>query len=249
MREIALADGRRPPTRDAARGHRPHASRLLRAAGRGADARTDRELRRASRQRGGATRPRLTGLTAYAGEVAAVDPRPLLGEPLPLDLLNTTWMSGDGPAGPAGRRGGRADLPRRARVRRAGRRRRPARAARDARGAAGAALRPELADGPSRRERRAGAGRTAAAARSRRRRDRGRRRGQLARAVDLRGGDGDAARDPRRPDPRLRQPGLRPVVPGHLAPRDAALVLDGGVRQSRQGDPPRPHRRSPVILT
>jgi predicted RNA-binding Zn ribbon-like protein len=24
------------------------------------------------------------------------DPRPLLGEPLPLDLINTTWMSGDG---------------------------------------------------------------------------------------------------------------------------------------------------------
>jgi predicted RNA-binding Zn ribbon-like protein len=25
-----------------------------------------------------------------------MDPRPLLGEPLPLDLLNTTWMTGDG---------------------------------------------------------------------------------------------------------------------------------------------------------
>ena len=25
-----------------------------------------------------------------------IDPRPLLGEPLPLDLINTTWMSGDG---------------------------------------------------------------------------------------------------------------------------------------------------------
>ena len=37
----------------------------------------------------------LTGVQGYAGEVAAVDPRPLLGEPLPLDLLNTTWMSGD----------------------------------------------------------------------------------------------------------------------------------------------------------
>jgi predicted RNA-binding Zn ribbon-like protein len=37
-------------------------------------------------------------LTAYAGEVPAVDPRPLLGEPLPLDLINTTWMmSADGP--------------------------------------------------------------------------------------------------------------------------------------------------------
>jgi len=31
-------------------------------------------------------------MAAYAGEVRAVDPRPLLGEPLPLDLLNTTWM-------------------------------------------------------------------------------------------------------------------------------------------------------------
>jgi predicted RNA-binding Zn ribbon-like protein len=28
--------------------------------------------------------------------VTAVDPRPLLGEPLPLDLINTTWVSGDG---------------------------------------------------------------------------------------------------------------------------------------------------------
>jgi predicted RNA-binding Zn ribbon-like protein len=27
--------------------------------------------------------------------VTVVDPRPLHGEPLPLDLLNTTWMSGD----------------------------------------------------------------------------------------------------------------------------------------------------------
>jgi predicted RNA-binding Zn ribbon-like protein len=27
--------------------------------------------------------------------VPVADPRPLLGEPLPLDLLNTTWMSGD----------------------------------------------------------------------------------------------------------------------------------------------------------
>jgi predicted RNA-binding Zn ribbon-like protein len=27
--------------------------------------------------------------------VTTVDPRPLLGEPLPLDLLNTTWISGD----------------------------------------------------------------------------------------------------------------------------------------------------------
>jgi len=26
--------------------------------------------------------------------VTAVDPRPLLGEPLPLDLLNTTWIAG-----------------------------------------------------------------------------------------------------------------------------------------------------------
>ncbi len=26
-----------------------------------------------------------------------LDPRPLIGEPLPLDLLNTTWVSGDGP--------------------------------------------------------------------------------------------------------------------------------------------------------
>ena len=25
------------------------------------------------------------------------DPRPLIGEPLALDLLNTTWMSDDGP--------------------------------------------------------------------------------------------------------------------------------------------------------
>ena len=25
-----------------------------------------------------------------------IDPRPLTGEPLPLDLLNTTWMSGEG---------------------------------------------------------------------------------------------------------------------------------------------------------
>src|SRR6201999_3587014 len=32
----------------------------------------------------------------YAGEVATEDPRPLTGEPLPLDLLNTTWMTGDG---------------------------------------------------------------------------------------------------------------------------------------------------------
>jgi predicted RNA-binding Zn ribbon-like protein len=28
--------------------------------------------------------------------VAFVDPRPLTGEPLPLDLLNTTWMAADG---------------------------------------------------------------------------------------------------------------------------------------------------------
>jgi predicted RNA-binding Zn ribbon-like protein len=26
-----------------------------------------------------------------------IDPRPLIGEPLPLDLLNTTWVSEDGP--------------------------------------------------------------------------------------------------------------------------------------------------------
>src|SRR5215218_5785541 len=38
----------------------------------------------------------VTGITAYAGEVTAVDPRPLLGEPLPLDLINTTWIAGDG---------------------------------------------------------------------------------------------------------------------------------------------------------
>jgi predicted RNA-binding Zn ribbon-like protein len=34
-------------------------------------------------------------LDAYAGEV--IDPRPLTGEPLPLDLLNTTWIAADGP--------------------------------------------------------------------------------------------------------------------------------------------------------
>src|SRR3954468_20181166 len=28
--------------------------------------------------------------------VTAVDPRPLLGEPLPLDLINTTWLTDDG---------------------------------------------------------------------------------------------------------------------------------------------------------
>ncbi|MBE2315827.1 CGNR zinc finger domain-containing protein [Solirubrobacter sp. CPCC 204708] len=28
--------------------------------------------------------------------MATEDPRPLTGEPLPLDLLNTTWMTGDG---------------------------------------------------------------------------------------------------------------------------------------------------------
>jgi predicted RNA-binding Zn ribbon-like protein len=28
--------------------------------------------------------------------VPTADPRPLVGEPLPLDLLNTTWMTGDG---------------------------------------------------------------------------------------------------------------------------------------------------------
>jgi CGNR zinc finger/Putative stress-induced transcription regulator len=37
-----------------------------------------------------------TGVGAYAGEVSVEDPRPLVGEPLPLDLLNTTWMTGAG---------------------------------------------------------------------------------------------------------------------------------------------------------
>ena len=41
----------------------------------------------------------------------------------------------------------------------------------------------------------------------------------------------------------LREPRLHPLVPRHHAARHAPLVLDGGVRQPRQGDPPRPHPR------
>src|SRR3954470_865963 len=52
--------------------------------------------RRAPRRNRHRTRTWLTGMTAYAGVVTAADPRPLLGEPLPLDLINTTWMSDGG---------------------------------------------------------------------------------------------------------------------------------------------------------
>ena len=100
---------------------------------------------------------RETGITAYAGEVPVADPRPLLGEPLPLDLLNTTWMTGDGLhdllADEAGARifldAHGFDAPADAAARRALRETREA-------------LRtllvgPRLADGAARRERRAGA--------------------------------------------------------------------------------------------
>ena len=104
----------------------------------------DERLVSAAEQRG-----LITGLTAYAGDMPAVDPRPLLGEPLPLDLINTTWIvRRRAAARPAPRRGRRPDLPRRARVRRAGGRRGPPRPAGHARGAARAAGRSDLADGP-----------------------------------------------------------------------------------------------------
>ena len=186
--------------------------------GRGVYTRSDRQLRRASRRRGGATKFRFTGLAAYSGEMTAVDPRPLLGEPLPLDLLNTTWMSGDALqdllVDEAGARifldGHGFDAPADAAARRA---------LRETREALRALLSdPSSATARSWRECRAGAGRAAAAARPRRRRARSRRFGQLACAVDLRGGDGEAAREPRGSDPRLRQPGLRPVVPGTSRP-------------------------------
>ena len=148
-------------------------------------ARTDRELRRASRQRGGATRPRLTGLTAYAGEVAAADPRPLLGEPLPLDLLNTTWMSGDGLQDLlADERGARIFLDEHgfdATADAAARR-----ALRETREALRALLLDR--DAAAGRQRRAGARRRAAAAAAPAASERGRRGAGVAGAVDLRRG-------------------------------------------------------------
>ena len=195
-------------------------------------------------------------MTAYAGEVDVVDPRPLLGEPLPLDLLNTTWRSGDAHAGPtvdeAGARifldGHGFDAPADAAARRALRETREALRA----------LLLSRADTPP-----PGSARTALAAR--------RSRpstpcslaadsdpcsagglelevvaaNHLARAVDLCRRVRRVARTARRPHPRLREPRLHPLVPRHDAARHAPLVLDGGVREPRQGNPAR--SRAPAL--
>jgi hypothetical protein len=141
--------------------------------------------------------------------------RPLTGEPLPLDLLNTTtwsqdlladepgtraWLDEHGFDAPAGERARHALVHTRETLR--------AHLARDAGAIEG--VNAILARG-----------------------------GRLAGAVDVRGRTRRTARPARGPGPALREPGLRPVVPGHDPARHAAVVLDGDLRQSGQGDPAR----------
>ena len=142
--------------------------------------------------------------------------RPLTGEPLPLDLLNTTWMSGgerqDLLTTDAGAREwldehGFVDAP-------AG-----THALIDAR----EAMRAVLLD------RSAIDGVNAVLAR-------GARRPRLT--ADAVTDEFDVAPEWR--IPWLREPRLHPLVPRHDTARNAPLVLDGRVRQPRQGDSPRP---------
>ena len=172
--------------------------------------------------------------------VPVADPRPLTGEPLPLDLLNTTWVSGDGLQDwLADERGARAWL--------------------DQHGFTDAPATP----GPLREtrealralllDRDAVAGVNAVLARG------GERPvlhagGTHERRVDAApewrvpwtcaSATRRAARCPRQPRPGLREPRLRAVVPRHVTSRNAPLVLDGRVREPRQGDPARA-RESP----
>ncbi len=179
----------------------------------------------------------ITAVGAYAGEVATEDPRPLTSEPLPLDLLNTTWVTDDGPrdllADERGtRRGSTATgSPRRRPI--------PARCGRHARrcGAllldrnAVAGVNAVLARGGERPVLRAGRTRPSAPwTRCRSGACRGRAPRSWSRCwrpADRRAG--------------LREPRVRPLVPRHVTPRHPPLVLDGLVRQPRQSRAPRPH--------
>ena len=183
----------------------------------------------------------LTGSEAYAGEV-----RPLTGEPLPLDLLNTTWIAGGEPhdllSSEAGARewldehdfDAPADAPARRALRDTRESMRALLLDRSAIDGVNAVLarggrRPLLtADGVGSEVDAAAAWRvpwTCAA--------------QLVSLLEERGDRIKGCANRR----------LHPVVPGHLAAGHPPLVLDGVLRQPRQGDPPRAGpRQSPLIL-
>ena len=169
---------------------------------------------------------------------ATSDPRPLTGEPVSLDLLNTRWMQDgvrqdlltgvDGlriwltsqrPGRPVQRRrrhpGPDADRPRGARRPR----RQPRRPGRGRPRRRGARAWAHPRHPHRRRPGRAG----------------GVRRPGLGSRLDRRPRPSRSAALRARPDPRLRARGVRPALLRHLAERHAALVLHGGLRKPREG--------------